>query len=396
LQTSNSLNFAMTEMSTTRFISHFAYIGVHFESSDQVKFKSLSVRFHGLDEWFCKKAIDTLSPSNGSLVATYTQPQPINTIAGDFHIDFVTLGPNENFNPYTHINISQEAQINIWSETEKDIEEFFPILRLLQYFLTLAMTEPTFVTKAIGKTEAAKQGEPDHVIFLPVEIYYPAAGWQTSTSDVHWHEMLFTLPIVEERLEIILNNWVTKAETIRPVYDLYFSTIYSQIYPEFELLSLAQAIETYHRQVYGGKYQPDDAYMAGLYQILVTAIPEDVSSDFRDSLKKGRLRYANEYSFRKRIFLLENHVAKNMKVNFLSENKQRVNFADKVADTRNYFTHYSPELKGKAALRGEELRDLRRNLRLILQVCFLEGSGFSFEEITAYLKKSKKYRQFIL
>jgi hypothetical protein len=84
-----------------------------------------------------------------------------------------------------------------------------------------------------------------------------------------------------------------------------------------------------------------------------------------------------------------------MKINFLSDKKQQGIFADKVADTRNYFTHYSPELKEKAALRGEELRDLRRKLRLILQICFLEQLGFSIDTITGIFKRSREYRQYI-
>jgi hypothetical protein len=300
LQTQSRVNFS--GISTTRFISHLAFIGVHFENDDQVKFRGVSLCFKYLDEWFSKNAFSSQHPEGGSLVVTYKQPSPIKTLVTDFHIDFECLGPNESYNPRTHVNISQEARISIWSETERNIDDFFPILRLLQYFLTLAMTEPTFVTKAIGKTEAAKQEVPDHVFYLPVDIYFPAAGWNAETSSLYSQQMLFTLPVIEERVEMILNNWVRKAEIIRPVYDLYFSGIYTHTYPEFEFISLAQAIETYHRQIYGGKYQPDDKYLKGLYKTLVAAIPNEVASDFKVSLKKGKLRYANEYSFRKRIY----------------------------------------------------------------------------------------------
>lgn len=393
LQTQSRTN--LIGISTTRFISHLAFVGVHFDSNEQVKFNGVSLCFKYLDEWFCKIAFNSQNTESGSLVVTYKRPSPIKTLVTDFHIDFECLGPNESYNPRTHVNISQEARINIWSETERDIDEFFPILRLIQYFLTLAMTEPTFVTKAKGQTEAAKQEVPDHVFYLPVDIYFPAAGWRAEQSNLYSHEMLFTLPAIEERLENILNNWVRKAEIIRPMYDLYFSAIYNPTYPEFEFLSLAQAIETYHRQIYSGKYQSEDEYLEGVYKILVAAIPEDVADDFKDSLIKGKLRYANEYSFRKRMQLLGAHLSKSMNINFLSENKQRKIFADEVADTRNYFTHYSPELKEKAALKGEELHDLIRKLRLILQVCFLEQLGFSFDMITGIFKRSREYRQYI-
>jgi hypothetical protein len=393
LQTQSSVNFG--GISTTKFTCHLAFVGVHFDSEEQIKFSGVSLCFKFLDEWFSKNAFSSQRPDGGSLVVTYKRPSLIMTLVPGFHIDFECLGPSESSNWHSYVKIFQEARINIWSEFEKNLDEFFPILRLLQYFLTLAITEPTFVTKAIGKTNAAQEEEPDHIIYLPIEIYFPATGWRAETSDVNRFEMLFTLPAIEERLEIVLNNWVKKAEIIKPVYDLYFSAIYAHAYPEFEFLSLAQAIETYHRRIYGGEYQPDDEYSDGLYKTLIEAIPSELASDFRGSLIKGKLRYANEYSFRKRLLLLGDHLAKNMKVNFLSDKKQKGTFSEKVADTRNYFTHYSPELKQKAALGGEELLDLRRKLRLILQICFLEQLGFSFDTITGIFKGSGEYRQYI-
>ncbi len=394
LQNHSSINFGVG-IATTRFISHIAFVGVYFEKNEQVKFREVSLCFKFLDEWFGKNSFNSKHSEGGSLVVTYKRPSPIKTLVNDFHIDFECLGPSESLDRHTYVKIVQEARINIWSESEKTIDDYFPIIRLLQYFLTLAMTEPTFVTKAIGKTDAAMEEEPNHDFYMPIEIYFPAAGWKRETTELNWFEMLFRLPDIEDRLELILNNWVTKSEIIRPVYDLYFSAIYSHIYPEFELLSLAQAMETYHRRVYGGQYQPDEEYSHGLYKTLVAAIPENVASGFKDSLKKGKLRYANEYSFRKRILLLGDHLSQNMKINFLGDKKQQGLFADQVSDTRNYFTHYSPELKEKAALKGEELRDLRRKLRLILQICFLEQVGFTFEMIAGFFKRSREYRQYI-
>lgn len=246
-------------ISTTQFIAHVAFIGVHFSSVDGVKFTGLSVNFHNLDEWFSKKAFDMHHLEKGSVVVTYEQPIPIKTVAGDFHIDFVSLGPSSSFNPVTHVNISQKATVSIWSENEKHFEAFSPVLRHLQNFFTLAMTKPTFVTNVIGKTELAKEDDP--VFYYPIEIYYSAVGWQKAATKADWFQMLFTLPSIEERLEEILKIWTDKAGIIKPVYDLYFSAIYNATYPEFHFLSLAQAIETYHRQIYGGKYQPDDEFM---------------------------------------------------------------------------------------------------------------------------------------
>jgi len=381
----------LTSIATTTFTGKFAYLGVHFADENQAKFRGLSVRFHDLDEWFSKSAFSTHSPKSGSEVVTYEQPSPVKTSIRDFHIDFVVSGPGFSMDHFTHVNISQEARINIWSETEKNIDDFLPIIRHMQNFLTLGMSKPTFVTEVIGNTELAREENP--TFYYPVKIYYLVDGWKPDPAQAHYFEMTFTLPAIEEKLEKILGIWISKAEVIKPVYDLYFSALYNpSIYQEFHFLSLVQAVETYHRQIYGGKYQSDEVFREDLYKILVSAIPDGIEKDFRSSLKQGKLRYANEYSLRKRLNLLSEHLAKNLKIKFLQEKKERNMFVDKVADTRNYFTHYPPELKDKAARSGHELHELTQKLRLILQVCFLEELDFTFDAIAEIFKKNREYK----
>ena len=253
------------------------------------------------------------------------------------------------------------------------------------------MSKSTFATEIIGTTDSAKEND----VYYPVKIYYLANGWNPSSSKVQYFQMTFTLPMIEEQLEKFLGNWISKAELIKPVYDLYFSTLYNpSVYQEFKFLSLVQAIETYHRQIYGGKFQPDDVFKNGLYKGLVSAIPDDVDEDFRISLERGKLKYANEYSLRKRLKLLGEHLTDNINISFLKDKELRSIFADKVADTRNYFTHYPPELKDRAAKSGQELRDLIQKLRLVLQICFLEELGFTWDKISETIKRNQEYRDY--
>ncbi|MBV6391228.1 MAG: hypothetical protein KPEEDBHJ_00436 [Anaerolineales bacterium] len=381
----------LTGISTTRFTAKFAYEGVHFPSEKDIKFRGLTIEYFNLDEWFSKNAFSQQSPKPGTEIVTYEQPSPIKTIVGDYHIDFVSLGPNSSMDSFTYVKLSQKAGVNIWSDTDKSIDEFLPLMRHIQNFLSLAMSKPTFVTDVTGNTELAKESNP--AFYYPVKMYYPANGLKTGSSKAHYFEMLFTLPAVEDQLEKILNDWINKAEIIKPVYDLYFSALYNpSIYQEFHFLSLAQAIETYHRQIYGGKYQPDEAFENGLYKILVSAIPADVDSGFRSSLKQGKLKFANEYSFRKRLQLLGEHLSERLAIDFLSDKKLRDIFAEQVSDTRNYFTHYPPELKEKAVKSGQEFHDLISKLRLVLQICLLEELGFPFDKISEIFKKNREYK----
>lgn len=385
----------MTGISISGFSPSFVYDGVHFSNGEQSKFRELSIGFLNLDEWFSKSAFSTKSQNSTSLIVTYEQPRPIKTTVEDYHFDFAVFGPNSSQDHFTHVHVSQNARINIGSDTEKSIDEFQPYVRHIQNFLTLAISKPTFITKITGFTESAKEEGTD-TFYYPVNIFYHATSWKPTSVKVSYFEMIFRLPDVEEQLEKILTSWISKAEIIKPVYDLYFSALYNpSIYQEFQFLSLAQAIETYHRQIYKGKYQPDEIFMDGTYKDLVAAIPTDISSDFRSSLKDGKLRYANEYSLRKRIHLLGEHLTEQINISFMADKKLRGIFAEKVTDTRNYFTHYSPELKDKAAKSGQELRDLIHKLRFILQICFLEELGFSFDKIRELFRKRREYKDYL-
>ncbi len=381
-------------ISTSKFTGYFAYIGVHFSTESQIKFRELSISFYNLDEWFSKDGFTTNSPKRGSEIVSYEQPNPVRTTVGEYHIDFVVFGPNQSMDPFTYVNISQEARINIWSDTEKSIDDFLTLIRHLQNFLTLGMSKPTFLKGVTGFTESAKEKEPS--FYYPVKMYYPADGLKPRTVDIPYFQMMFTLPVIENQLQQILETWISKADLIKPVYDLYFSALYNpSVYLEFEFLSLAQAIETYHRQMYGGKYQSDDVYEDGLYKMLVAAIPDDLDKDFRSSLKQGRLKYANEYSLRKRLQLLGAHLAEGIFIAFLQGKEQRDYFANKVANTRNYLTHYPPELKDEAAKSGHELHDLTQKLRLVLQVCLLEELGFTWEKIAETIKRNREYLDYL-
>ena len=129
-----------TGISTTRFRVRFAYVGVHFPNDGQVRFRSLSIGFQNLDEWFSKNAFNIQNPKSHSAVVTYEQPAPLRAIVGDYCIDFVSLGPNMSMDRFTHVDLSQKATIIITSDIDRTIDEYLPIMRHIQNFLTLGMS----------------------------------------------------------------------------------------------------------------------------------------------------------------------------------------------------------------------------------------------------------------
>ena len=175
------------------------------------------------------------------------------------------------------------------------------------------------------------------------------------------------------------------------MFDLYFSTLYNpHLYTESTFLSLIQAIETYHRRRFGGKYQADKKYKENLYRNFIEAIPESTNRDFKQSLINGKLKYANEYSLRKRLKELIKYLIGN-DLGFLVNKASYKAFINKVYNTRNYLTHYDESLRRKA-VKGNELFTLTVRLRAILEIFLLEELGFKPDSIREIILNNRGLR----
>ena len=378
----------------TDFIAHFAFFGIHFSTEVDIQFTSVSVRFHNLDNWYNKKLIQYDNPEPGTAVITFKRPAPLDVQLSNFQVQFVVFErPSLNMNK---ASVYANALVRISTGTQKPFNNYLSLIRLIQNFLTFAITKPTYVTELNGRlTEISEPVKEKNTLQKNIKIFYAAVGWQPDARDAFWADMLLPFSEIEKDLPDLLSAWQEKSITIKPVLDLYFSGFYRSIYPENEFINLAQAIETYHRRTYSGKYQTDDVFLSGLYQTLISAIPPDISSDFRSSLKNGKLRYAHEYSLRKRILLLSKHISDNISVNFLCDKQTRSTFAKRIADSRNYLTHYSTELKDRAITSGSEIFELNQKLGLIIKFCLLEELRIPFDRIVTLLKRNRSCQKYI-
>ena len=73
--------------------------------------------------------------------------------------------------------------------------------------------------------------------------------------------MFFTFDDVKEELPELLKNWVEKSDKLWSVYDLFFKSYYNhRLDLRTYFLFLAQALEAYHRNLYGGVYKSMEEY----------------------------------------------------------------------------------------------------------------------------------------
>lgn len=375
--------------SETEFITQNAFIGCYFNNLNEIKFSSLSVRYFNLDNWYNKSNINPTKGDPDVHGFTYHIPEPIDIYINDIHLQIELRGRESN--KFNSISYTGNLYINLTYSTSKPFDEIFKFLRLIQNFFSLAISEPTFVIEMTAWRD--KELHEDKPAFI--RVYYADSSWQVNAHEVFWAHMLLPYSKVESELPNLLKNWIKNAEIIKPVYDLYFSGMYHSLYLENDFLNLTQSLESFHRRVYGGQYQEDEIFLENLYKMLVSAIPQDIPSDFRSSLVNGKLRYANEFSLRKRIRLICEHISEHIPITFLLDRHSVTSFSEKISDTRNYLTHYSTELKEKAAISANELFEINLQLRLILTISFLEILDIPMDKIKDIVKNDIRFRDLL-
>jgi hypothetical protein len=146
---------------------------------------------------------------------------------------------------------------------------------------------------------------------------------------------------------------------------------------------LAQAAETYHRQIRKGGVLTKPEYKVKKSEILQSVPPEH-----KDWLEK-KLEWGNELTLQQRMEELLRDCSDTVQ-QFIGDAGE---FATQVKATRNYLTHFSK--KNKSVAEGDELIYLTYKLKILIEECILRELGFSKEDVNWVIGKSIRTPQLI-
>lgn len=376
--------------STSKFAGEMAFTAnhknaTHFSDTEQIVFRRLSVHYANLDEWFAEYMADFKVEdgdfSQGRPVVIEYMPTRAFEVQGDGYKIVLNVRYERKHSFRKRISITQKAFIEIAFEESKSLDDCFYYIFQLRNFLTLGLSVPTYPLQISGQLDTK-----ENIDFLYSQPHLPA-----EIKPIHATNILFSFPDIQDNFQSHLVSWFKQAKPLRPVYDLYFSTLYNpHEYLQSTFLSLTQALETYHRRQYGGVYLATEAYKKDVYPKLVEAIPPDLGSDFKGSLKGGTLKYAYQFPLRKRLKDMTTELANgDLGITFLNTSKARADFVKKVVDTRNYLTHYDPD--SPVDVSSKELLNFVEKLRAILEIYLLKEIGFEFSQIREMTSRHWKY-----
>ena len=394
-EVSTTFSSGHSGISTATFIASLVFVGRHFDTPDQLLFERLAIRYDRIVDWVWISGFHFIrEPESGrlrKLTVEYSLPPSILEVnVTGLAIRFIPDFYHRSTNAWHH-DLQQRLFIEVQPSHPMSVEDFVEeIFYHVQNFICLGLGYPVYPVEVRATLPvSSRKPKLQESSLQTVEVYY--AGTQASIKDkpIYAGQMLFNFISIRNEFEQYLTSWFSKATILKPVYDLYFGTMYgSGMYPESNFLNLAQAVETYHRRVDNdeGTYLKEDQFAPLRAALVKTLDGFGLSSQVRDAYKK-KLKYFNEWSLRKRLKRVLKSCGKS--VTLLIPNINR--FVERVVTTRNYLTHYDPELKARAAT-GPALHSLTNQLKSVLEICLLKEIGFSEEKREQIINDTLRYK----
>jgi len=194
--------------------------------------------------------------------------------------------------------------------------------------------------------------------------------------------MLFTFADGKKGADSPLSRWLAQVDLLGPVYDLFLVSLFQpRIFLGLRFLSLAQAIESLHSRRFPHYEVPKADHRRRVDEI-VAAVPDHYKEWVTD-----KLAGANRASFRRGLRELLATVPDDLKAALGDEEA----FGKKVHLTRNYLTHYNPDLADKAA-KGVALQRLAMALKVVLEPLLLLELGFDRDEVAGLIDRNEPYK----
>jgi len=385
------------KVSELEYIALELFIGIHLINENH-KFNKILVYFSHLEDWseITRLCVSTKHKKSNppylsegdeiEIRLNYQYPKIRKVKLNNLEISLkYTLSTDHIYLKMFSLKIKPYFEIQCVQEV-CSYKEFIYIIKKLQYFLTLGIGTPIKIQEMYGYIE--NYGQTKEIKIVKSQISSNFEDY------IHPYRMNFRLTDISDNFENILKIWFRKYEKLREICNLYFSVLYSPfLYTEYEFLSLCQALEVYCRincdnfylldekfnQIYNDLCQYLNGNLEGLKDNLKNKY--NLERNFVEHLKKGTFKYANEYSFRNKLKSIENKY-KNIFEN-LSLNNINLNI---IANLRNYFTHYTDELKERVRKYIGREKEFALSLRQMLEVCLLNEINIPIELIKKRLK----------
>jgi hypothetical protein len=285
-------------------------------------------------------------------------------------------GVSQSLDPM-RVTFTRRCRFHVEFDSITSLSSVTEIMRQLSGLLTILVGRAVYPKSAELLVQSSEKSKD-----LPIEYFLALrAGALRERSDFQ-----MTLPFKMLKnfgAEAFFTRWFSSEEALRPVTDLLLATIYNASpYPQSTFLSLAQAMESFHRRSREGSYVSAADYEEIRKQMLAS-IPNNTDKKLKTKLQ-GMVEWGNELSLKDRLRDLFQGVDPE-KLRDLSGESNPKRFAELICEVRNYLTHYKGR-KPKVINSVPELYNLNQRMRSILVLMVFKYLGISEDAIFLSLK----------
>ena len=360
--------------------------GVHFESIDDFRLTSLSVRYSNLDAWVATSGFDVkVGYEPYSVQIRYVQPASIESRVSDAlsaSIDFAVSGPS--LSASSMISVVQQSWLTIKSNPGLPFNEILLRMNWLADFVSLGVGESLVPLEMSGSCNA--QDQSGATVSAQMELIYNRKPLASNRDDIASWEMLFTLNDIRPRFGDFIAAWFARDAALQSLYILHFGTIRSpSMHVEHRFLNLFQAIESYDRRTVLPSSEELRRRSDRIERILTLVDGSD-----KQWLKR-RLKQSNGPSAMDRI----KRVVANLKADWLLT-PEDIALA---ADLRNYHTHFDPSLEQRLPpmdVRYRIMHNLAVRLRVLCELVLLTATGFSADDLRNRMERSRRVQRHLV
>lgn len=366
--------------SSTQIFANSVISGFHADQPDPPVLVAAAV-IENLAEWWGLNALahepEVKFPNIG---IRYTQPAAKEVHASaDMRVS-ICSSPLASFGRKS-ISVEEEIRIEVTASQPRPLSVFQRCTHACQDLLSIAAL-------SLCKVEELRLSPPSEAGQQTiVGNFYAVPVFKNPAED--WPDYLFRYVDIAGRLPEVFGAWLGNSDSLSTVRSLYMSGAYGKSFLEIKLLALAQAIEAYHRRVYGRNdlYMEARDYEQNILPGLLAAIPETLDASHRQALR-NRLKFGNEFSFRKRLTMLvdEHETALAALV------PTPRTWIEMIVNYRNALTHH-PVVEDRADVDKIELIRCNYVLRTLLEFCFLKSMAFDSQSIVALAQRCTQYQQ---
>jgi hypothetical protein len=361
-------------------------IGVEFEAEEPILVDAFGFATEGLEFWHKRTGLEgTMTPAPPSVSLTCVFPEPI-TLWRSETLELTLRGATGMPGPpYTHgVKFEPKSQFILSSK------QLVPLFELIIYahpfvnLLSFAMGKVVSVTRVVASSSKISREVGSRRVPVEIEVYYASLFFNKTVPRVVRHEMLFTFEHIEATSQPILDAWFVRHEKVLPAIHLFFDALTGEyLFINSRFLSLAQALETYHRRTRDRKKFSDEEFALLRGRLAESCEPKDLE------FVNNKTRYWNELTLRERLRELVEPFA-----DLFGPTELRKALVGDIVDTRNYFTHWDPTGRARAA-DGADLVKLCHRMEALFKLCLLRDLGFATEQIAKIVEECRPLKHLL-